>query len=261
MKQAIVLMYHALYDSEDQLNALTSDERPYAVRLDVFERQLQALRDRGVTLLSPMALGDQASAPPRSVVITFDDGQVSNFTLALPALQRARAQAAFFVTTDFVGRPGYLSWQQVRALAEAGMTVGSHGHTHRFLDDLSDSDLRFELKRSGELLADATGRPTTTLSFPGGRFDARTLTIARELGYEWFYTSEIGRVRMHALPADKLIPRIAVRRSLPLPAFEALATAQPFVLLRAQLSQRGKRMIRGLMGNRTYHALYSRLAK
>lgn len=260
MSHVIALMYHALYEHEEQLAALSAEERPYAVSTQSFEQQLQSLRSHGVELLDPATLDVAGNVRTRAVVVTFDDGHESNRTLALPILQKLGARAVFFVTTDFIGKPGFMTAAQVCELADAGMLVGSHGHTHRFLDSLDEAQLREELETSVRILAAATGKSIETISFPGGRFNATTLRVARELGLRRFFTSEVGRFRLDKGAPD-LVPRIPVRRGMTHATFEPLALGVPHVLLRAQLLQRAKRWIRGLMGNDAYHRLYTRIAR
>ena len=78
---------------------------------------------------------DRLDNSVKAVVISFDDGDVSNRTVALPLLKERGLAAEFFVTADFVDQPGMLSATQTRELAEAGMGVQSHGCTHRYLED------------------------------------------------------------------------------------------------------------------------------
>ena len=88
----------------------------------------------------------KASYTPLS--ITFDDGDVSNIEVALPMLLERGMVAEFFITSDFIDQPGMLSSKDVRSLADAGMGIGAHGKSHRFLEDLDQEDLEVELEDS-----------------------------------------------------------------------------------------------------------------
>ena len=60
----------------------------------------------------------------RSICLTFDDGFSSDYQLVLPELKKLQAAATFFIVTDWLETPGYLTRQQVRDLSDAGMQIG-----------------------------------------------------------------------------------------------------------------------------------------
>jgi peptidoglycan/xylan/chitin deacetylase (PgdA/CDA1 family) len=154
----VILMYHALYANERELQDITPEDRPYAVSTQRFAEQLQAMRDAGLPFIDPARLGEP-QAQEGGVLLSFDDGHASNCTHALPALARHDARAVFFITSDFVERrPGFCSWTQLREMAEAGMTLGSHGRSHRFLNDLGDTEAVAELRDSRDALQDRLGQ-------------------------------------------------------------------------------------------------------
>jgi len=144
---SVVLMYHALYPDND-LSAIDLEDQPYAVSESTFREHLSMLKDYDVGLLS-----NETSATQPDVVITFDDGHISNLEIAVPILKEFGMKAYFFVTTDFIeSREFFCRPQQLQAFVDAGMVVGSHGVSHRFLSDLSDEESKRELSLSKERL-------------------------------------------------------------------------------------------------------------
>src|SRR5690606_21962509 len=131
-----VLMYHGLHPGPDAPGRF---DPVYSVHPDAFAAQLDWLQRNGYRAVA--ASDREALEDGRRVVITFDDGDVSNLEIALPLLRERGMVATFFVTSGFVGQPGMLSPRQVAALAEAGMEIGAHGHSHAFLEDLDDAAL------------------------------------------------------------------------------------------------------------------------
>src|SRR5687768_16837105 len=128
----VVLMYHGLHRGPLELHF---DPR-YSVLPLEFERQMRLLAMRRERAWLPGMAPAVASPTAPEVMITFDDGFTSDADIALPCLLGAGLRAAFFVTSAFVDRPGRVTRAQLRALAAAGMTIGSHGATHRFLATL-----------------------------------------------------------------------------------------------------------------------------
>lgn len=261
MKRLSILMYHALYATEAQRLAIDPEDRPYAISTDTFARQLDLLSKADIPVISPHALEQPAAPAPGGVLLTFDDGHASNAELALPLLRQRGLAALFFVTSDFIGeRPGFCTWDQVRALSRAGMTIGGHGQTHRFLSDLPDPELRRELEQSHNRIAQELQVPVMQMSFPGGRYDARCLRIAHEVGYRVLHGSDIGTLpTQHAAPQHRPLPRLAIRTNTPDSVFLEFARAAPARMLQAQATSRAKAWAKRLIGNQRYHRLYARL--
>jgi peptidoglycan/xylan/chitin deacetylase (PgdA/CDA1 family) len=140
------------------------------------------------------------------VRITFDDGNPSDVEHALPALRGRGLSATFFVVAGRVGTPGFLDVDGVRALAAAGMTIGSHGMHHRPWRALDDRALGEEHTDAKRLLEEIVERPVTAAACPFGSYDRRVLRSLRESGYRQVYTSDRGTTR----PADWLQARNTV---------------------------------------------------
>ena len=68
--------------------------------------------------------------PQRLVVLTFDDGNVSDLTTVAPIHQQHGFGATFYVTSGWVGRQGRLTWRQVKQLQGMGFEIGNHSSTH-----------------------------------------------------------------------------------------------------------------------------------
>lgn len=180
----------------------------YSVAPDAFARHLDALlADGWHTVLSDAA---DAQRGARALVISFDDGDLSNRTVALPALLARGMVAEFFITSDFIGQPGMLTAADVRALADAGMGIGGHGRSHAFLEDLDADALAAELRESRARLSAIIGRPVTSMALPGGRGGDREHAAALDAGYRSLYGSVPGINR--GARDDTWRQRIAVTR-------------------------------------------------
>ena len=210
---------------------------------------MQCLADAGIAtaLLSEFLTG---RAPERSAVLTFDDGHESNFTVALPILQRHGFRAEFFVTVARVGSPGFMSWEQLRKMSEAGMSVQSHGYHHEPLTSAETIDLVEELRAARELLQQNLGTSVKYLAVPGGFADQRVYRAAKAAGYEAVCNSEPGVAR-----AGDVIPRIAVMHSMSERAFAGLVRRSPAQLLRMIVQRKLGRAAKTLIGVERYEAL------
>ncbi|MFH0764084.1 MAG: polysaccharide deacetylase family protein [Candidatus Omnitrophota bacterium] len=123
--------------------------------------------------------------------ITFDDGDMTNYTKAYPILKEFGVKAHFFIIGEWVGRPGYMDWAQIRELHNSGMVIGSHGMTHRILTELNDEELNYELRESRSILEDEMSQAIDYLSIPRGFYNKKIIDKAEEIGYKAVFTSDI----------------------------------------------------------------------
>lgn len=137
-------------------------------------------------------------APRADVRITIDDGNVSDLTIAVPALHARRLTATFFLPAGLLGRPGFLDAAQARELADAGMTVGSHGMLHRAWTGVSQDELDREIVGARDQLEQILGRPVREAACPFGAYDHRALRALRLAGFERVFTSDRGATRADA---------------------------------------------------------------
>ena len=147
-----------------------------------------------VSLETFLAVLDRV-AERTDVAISFDDGNASDFELALPALQDRGVRGAFFVVAGRLGTPHFLDEGNVRALVEAGMEIGCHGMRHRPWRGLDTRGLHEELVEAKAILEDVSGRPVTRGACPFGSYDRRVLGTLRRSGYHRVYTSDRGMAR------------------------------------------------------------------
>jgi peptidoglycan/xylan/chitin deacetylase (PgdA/CDA1 family) len=168
-----ILGYHSVGTVADE----------YTVPQAAFEQQLDWLKAEGFETLSIHDFLEGVPGRGRAVVLTFDDGKEDAVRIVLPALQKRGMRGSFFLITSFVGQPGYVSWEDARRLAAAGMEIGSHTVDHQRLADLPDDRVRDELAQSKRMLEEKLGRPVEALAYPYNSMRARTAQLAQEANY------------------------------------------------------------------------------
>ncbi len=262
-----ILMYHALWppidDAAGRAAHFAADPqladpgaRLYALDARVFARQLDAIVAAGGAGAPPDAAGLDDPRWRRGAWITFDDGHRSNLTLALPELAARRLRAIFFITTGWTGTPGFLTEEEIGALAAAGMIVGAHGVSHRYLSDLSDAELAAELRDSRARLESMISAPVTSVALPGGRNSARVRKAAAAAGYRHLFTSRIAAAGPAGDPLDW--PRVPILNTQPAEFLPALLRGDRRALAAMARSARLRQAIRSLLGNHLYDRLRSR---
>ena len=174
IERAINLTFHGVGATDRRLD---DGEAAVWVGTERFHAVLDAVRDRD------------------DVRITFDDGNASDLEHGLPALLERGMTGTFFVVAGRLDEPGYLSAADVRALAGAGMTIGSHGMRHRPWRGLGDAALDEELVAAKAALEQVLGVPVTEAACPFGAYDRRVLAGLRRAGFRRVYTSDRGAAR------------------------------------------------------------------
>lgn len=190
--QCRILMYHSIEKSNR-----TVDRMGLAVHPDAFYAHIKYLHDNGFKVLGLSELAcmiiNQTNMPRESVVITFDDGYKSILTSAAPILRKFGFTATLFINIDFmenrIPRNLYwhdwpvLNWQEVRQLIDAGISIGSHGLTHRRLAGLSDAEIKNEIEESRGIIEKNAQIEINTFSYPNGSFDNRVKSILKDNGF------------------------------------------------------------------------------
>lgn len=183
-----------------------------------FSATLHAFHEAGyrsVALDDWIARGCPAEAG--RFAVAFDDGLCSILD-GLDVMSRLDIKATIFVVTDWVGRdnawPGQwrevpvertLDWDELRALADAGFTIASHGVSHAALDRLSPSACDSELRAARDMIESQLGQTCTLLAYPYGRESSTVRRVAAQHHVAAFGT----RLDLARLDRDRLdLPRI-----------------------------------------------------
>jgi peptidoglycan/xylan/chitin deacetylase (PgdA/CDA1 family) len=177
-----ILMYHqvAVPSSKHQLNVVSPQS---------FARQMEFLKKNKYAVISfqELAEGIQAgkSFQRNSVVLTFDDGYLDNYTQAFPVLQKHGFPAIVFTVSDFVNTDGYVTWEQLKTMDDAGFKVGSHTRRHAYLPDIKDrAVLEDEILNSKRILETYMGRPIEFFSYPVGGLNHEIMDVVKQAGYK-----------------------------------------------------------------------------
>jgi peptidoglycan/xylan/chitin deacetylase (PgdA/CDA1 family) len=168
-----ILMYHSISDN------LFGMSHPYYhinTRPAVFAAQMHWLRAAGyrtVGLAEAWAGLRDGADLSKVVVLTFGNGYRDFYTDAMDVLTQCGFSATIFLVTDRIGQTAtrvegadYLTWQEVKILAQAGIRFGSHTVTHPDLRSTNPEQLEYELGRSKEVIEQNIGGPVDSFSYP-----------------------------------------------------------------------------------------------
>jgi peptidoglycan/xylan/chitin deacetylase (PgdA/CDA1 family) len=186
LRRPAVLVYHGTGPPDgDDARLLVTPER--------LESHVRFLQRAGYRFVTAEELIVEGGPHGKTAALTFDDGFRSWLTDVLPLLQRLGVRATFYVCPGLFGKqhwrvPGeagrLLDEDETRALAAAGMELGSHSLTHADLRLVDGRERAAELAESKAAIERITGRPCRTLAYPYGLYDENVTQAAAEAGYE-----------------------------------------------------------------------------
>lgn len=175
---------------------------------DDFEAQLKWLQREGYRALRTgefqAFIEGREAVPPRSVLLTVDDGFASFFEHAFPLLKKYQMPATLFIYTDVIGIASGLSWSQLRELAKSGLVdIQAHSRTHRNLSEMQPGEGDAQYRRN---LAQELRHPRAELerqlgmlgvkvqhfAYPYGASNDKVLEALNAEGYALGFTVRAG---------------------------------------------------------------------
>lgn len=192
-----VLCYHSISDD-------TTLKNPIVVSTTLFREHLQVIKDNGYTTLTIEQLNNyitnKQAIPEKSVVITFDDAYLDNYTLAFPILKEFNMTATIFAISDFLNTDPYMTTSNIKEMITYGIDIQSHTSTHSELAKLSYENQLKELSDSKKSIETLTNKPVLSIAYPFGSYNENTLKAATAAGYSMAFTVKKGfstRIQNH----------------------------------------------------------------
>ena len=219
-KQVPILCYHQIRDWRPT-DSKTS--RDYIIPVDAFKAQMKMLADSGYHTISPDQLYNYltngAALPNKPIMLTFDDTDLPQYTIAKPEMEKYGFKGLFFIMTVSLNRPHYMSKEQVKALSDAGHYIGSHTWDHHNVKLYKGNDWVIQIEKPTKTLEAITGKPIRYFAYPFGLWSHDIIDPLKKRGFiaafqlstkrdqeEPLYT--IRRIIVPAWPASLLDTRI-----------------------------------------------------
>ena len=218
-----IFNYHGLAESAPKEVSL--EARPYWLSPTEFRSQLAHIREKGFQVVLMGDLKDRVVDPVSklpAVVLTFDDGLVSDYEIAFPLLAEFDQRAVFFLNTATIGKAGYLEWSKIAEMQRNGMSFQSHSHRHVDLTVLPNLTLEAELTESKQRLEDRLGSRVDFLAAPHGVLDRRVVHRALAVGYRGVCSTRCWPAR----PGSAILTRVTLRRDVQIGEFHGFLTGQ-----------------------------------
>ncbi|MDN5284439.1 MAG: polysaccharide deacetylase family protein [Mucilaginibacter sp.] len=202
-KQVPVVCYHQIRDWKptDSKNA-----KDYIIQIAAFKEHIKMLADSGYHTILPdqlyAYLTTGAALPKKPIMLTFDDTDLDQFTIANPTLKKHGFKGVYFVMTVSLGRPHYMTADMVKKLSDEGNVIGSHTWDHHRVDRYShNSELKIigkngkittrpvddwvtQIDKPTKKLEEITGKKMDYFAYPFGIWSKTNLPELRKRGFK-----------------------------------------------------------------------------
>ncbi|TGD80488.1 polysaccharide deacetylase family protein [Hymenobacter wooponensis] len=183
--QVPILCYHQIRDwrAKDSKGA-----KDYIVPVEQFKAQIKMLADSGYHAILPdqlfAYLTTGAPLPSKPIMLTFDDTDLDQFTIARPTLDKYGYKAVYFVMTVSLGRPNYMTKAQVKQLSDEGNIIGSHTWDHHNVKKYQGQDWVTQIEKPTKQLEEITGKKINYFAYPFGLWNPEAFPELKKRGMD-----------------------------------------------------------------------------
>lgn len=146
----------------------------------------------------------------RSVAITIDDAYRSVYEVAWPRLKKAGLPFTLFVSTDAIdgGGPGFMTWDEIRELKAAGVTIGAHGAAHLHVAEVAPEEIGADIEKSARRIEEELGERPVLFSYPHGEISLVARDVVAAAGFKAAFGQHSGAV--NEILDRYMLPRFSI---------------------------------------------------
>lgn len=183
-KEVPILCYHQIRDWKPTDSKNSKD---YITPINVFKAHMKMLADSGYHTILPDQLYDYLNygtkLPSKPIMLTFDDTDLDQFTIAAPVMKQYGFKGVFFIMTVSLGRKNYMSKEQVKQLSDAGHVIGSHTWDHHNVKKYEGNDWITQIEKPTKQLKEITGKDIKYFAYPFGLWAPHVIPELKKRGF------------------------------------------------------------------------------
>ena len=248
---SIICLLSPIIASAGQINSFIYhrfDDNRYPstnISVEIFTQQLEFLRERGIPAVSTQEISEKIARgerlPESGVMITVDDAYRSFYEAGMPVIRKFDVPVSLFINTDSVGTPGYMTWDEIRQVAEEGVEIGNHTATHAYLVEKNKGEsfpqwrerVYNDILKAQQAFERELGATPNIFAYPYGEYSAEIIEILKELGFIAAYAQQSGVI--HAEHDPFTLPRFPMGGPFAtLDDFKSKAVMKPLIVVEQQ---------------------------
>ena len=218
-KGILSLMYHRF------------DENKYPstnIQMDVFKNQIKIIRDSKYNFYDPKDLEKNfhTTKLEKKILITIDDAFSSFYEVAWPYLKKEKIPFILFVSTEAVGKNGYMTWEQIKILEkESNVFIGNHSHSHDYLINFEKKNFIKDIETANKIFIKNLGYNPIFFSYPFGEY-SKIIKKYISKNFKFAFGQHSGVIDINKSPYE--LPRFPINEKYgDLKRFEFLINLQP----------------------------------
>ena len=179
-----ILCYHQIRDWRPTDSKTNKD---YITPIDIFKSHMKMLADSGYHTILPDQLYDYLNhgtkLPSKPIMLTFDDTDLDQFTIAAPTMRKYGFKGVFFIMTVSLGRKNYMTKDQVKQLSDVGHVIASHTWDHHNVKKYQGTDWVIQIEKPTQLLKEITGKEIKYFAYPFGLWSPQIIPELKKRGF------------------------------------------------------------------------------
>lgn len=206
-KQVPVLCYHHIRDAKP---GQSETFKSYSVSPAQFAEQMKVLHDSGYQTVLPeqlynyLAFGDPL--PEKPFMITFDDTDEEQYSIGWQEMKKYNFKGVFFIMTISIGKPRYMTKEQIKDLSDSGNAIESHTWDHKNVKKYDAEDYQKQLLNPRKTIEDITGKTANYFAYPFGVWDQNAIEMLKKADFKLAFILSTKR--------DSTNPLYTVRRMI-----------------------------------------------
>ncbi len=143
------------------------------IRMEVFKEQMNIIKNFDYQFYNPNLFITDFNKPKnkKKILITIDDGFKSFYNEAWPYLKKHKIPFILFVSTEPVGKYGYMDWDEIKEVEKSDIgLIGHHSHTHEYLIDMSEDEFINDIDTATKIFKKELGYVPKIFSYPFGEY-------------------------------------------------------------------------------------------
>ncbi len=143
------------------------------IKIDAFKKHIDIIQDNKLKFLNPKNFDYEFKkvSKEKKILLTIDDAFSSFYLNAWPILKEKQIPFLLFVSTETVGKKGYMSWNEIISLSkEDFVLIGNHSHSHEYLTKFKFEDFKKDIDISIEIFQNKLDYSPNFFSYPFGEF-------------------------------------------------------------------------------------------
>jgi len=143
------------------------------IQMDIFEKQMEIIKEQDYEFYDPKNFVKEFEKikENKKILITIDDAFKSFYREAWPFLKEKKIPFILFVSTEPIGKYGYMNWDEIKEIDNSDFGyIGHHSHTHEYLIDMSDKEFENDIITATKIFRDQLGYVPNIFSYPFGEY-------------------------------------------------------------------------------------------